>query len=312
RYTAGIQHTTRAMLIRILGTAAGGGLPQWNCACQLCEAARCGGAEVPPRTQDCLAISGDGQGWYLVNASPDIRAQILATPALKPGPGPRETPIRGVLLTDAELDHTIGLLMLREGAALEVFGSEAVLGALRHDLPVREILDPYGQWSWAQVTPGETFDLDDVRILVTPFAVGDKRPRYAAGSHSAGQWVLAYRFHDVATGGVLVYAPCVASWPAGFDELIMDAGCRLLDGTFWTGAEMRGAIGHHAPAESMGHLPIDGPDGSLGALLRHPAVLRRYTHLNNTNPVTDAHSPERAALRAQGIDVAGDGTDLEL
>ncbi len=300
------------MLIRILGTAAGGGLPQWNCACQLCEAARGGERDVPSRMQDCLAISGEGEAWYLVNASPDIRAQILATPVLRPGPGPRETPIRGVLLTDAELDHTLGLLMLREGAALRVFGSEAVLDALRRDLPIREVLDPYGRWSWTPVTPGAAFGLDGERIRVTPFAVGDKRPRYAAGSRTPGPWVIAYRFDDTATGGCIVYAPCLASWPAGFDELIAGVDCVLLDGTFWTGAEMSGSVGRDAPARSMGHLPIDGPGGSLRALQRHPGPRRLVTHLNNTNPVAATHSPERAVLRAHGIDVAGDATELEL
>jgi len=275
-------------------------------------AARSGEAEVGGRTQDCLAVSGDHRAWYLVNVSPDIRAQILAAPALAPGPGPRETPIRGVLLTDAELDHTVGLLMLREAVGLRVFGSVAVLDALRRDFPIRNVLDSYGRWSWEPVTPGVPFGLSGGRVYVTPFAVGDKRPRYAVGSSAEGPWVLAYRFYDAATGGVLVYAPCLASWSARLDDLIADADCLLLDGTFWTGAEMSGAVGLAAQAQSMGHLPIDGPDGSLQALQRHPRVRCLYTHLNNPNPVLDAHSRERAALRATGIDLANDATDLEL
>ena len=118
------------MRVRLLGTAAGGGFPQWNCACALCAACRAGSPDVPPRSQDCLAISLDGKDWYLVNASPDLRSQLLAESALAPGPGPRDTPLRGVLLTDAELDHSLGLMLLRESGGLPVWAPPAVLHAL--------------------------------------------------------------------------------------------------------------------------------------------------------------------------------------
>ena len=130
----------------VLGTAAGGGFPQWNCACE-----RCGTPGLESRAQDGLAISADGNDWYLVNASPDIRAQILATPALRAGPGVRDTPIRGVLLTDVELDHTLGLMMLREGVGLAVHAPSAVLTALRDDFGVQGIVGRYGTWSWSTV-----------------------------------------------------------------------------------------------------------------------------------------------------------------
>ena len=142
----------------LLGTAAGGGLPQWNCACVMCARARRDGTG---RSQDCLAVTGSGQRWFLVNASPDIRAQLLAAPQLAAGPGRRETPVAGVLLTDAELDHTIGLLMLREGSPLAVYGTGPVLAGLRDSFPVRPILAPYGSLTWHSVRPGTAIALDE-------------------------------------------------------------------------------------------------------------------------------------------------------
>ncbi|HEX4706069.1 MAG TPA: MBL fold metallo-hydrolase, partial [Pseudonocardiaceae bacterium] len=150
------------MRIVLLGTAAGGGVPQWNCACRLCVAARLGSPTVPPRTQDCLAISATGEDWYLVNVSPDIRTQLIGTAHLAPGPEPRATPIRGALLTDAELDHTTGLLLLREGAGLHVWAPAAVVSALTTDFPVRDVVRRYHDWTWhaVETTP---FDLGGLR-----------------------------------------------------------------------------------------------------------------------------------------------------
>ena len=146
------------MRVILLGTAAGGGYPQWNCACRMCA----GG--FPARTQDCLAISADRDDWYLINASPDIRAQILATRELWAGPGPRDTPLRGALLTDAELDHTLGLTMLREGAGLRIIASPAVLTALRDEFPLREIVSRYGAWDWQPVAD----QIDSLTVMAFP------------------------------------------------------------------------------------------------------------------------------------------------
>ncbi|MFC4857438.1 pyrroloquinoline quinone biosynthesis protein PqqB [Actinophytocola glycyrrhizae] len=289
------------MRVVVLGTAAGGGFPQWNCACPLCSECRAGAADVPARTQDCLAVRA-GEGWYLVNASPDIRAQVLAAPVLAPGPGPRDTPLRGALLTDAELDHTMGLLMLREGGGLRVLAPPAVLSALA---PVRDTVSGYGAWSWSS-----TVDLPG--LAVTTFAVSDKKPRYAAGVTAPGPWVVAYRITDPATGGALVYAPCLRSWPDGFDEFVDGAAYVLLDGTFYSAAEMTGTGTSTSAQRSMGHVPIDGPDGSLVRIARHPGTRWCYTHLNNTNPVLDRRSPEYAVVRDAGVAVPLDGTVLTL
>lgn len=289
------------MRVLLLGTAAGGGFPQWNCACRLCAACRAGDPSVPARTQDCLAISADGTDWYLVNASPDIRAQVLAAPQLAAGPGPRDTPLRGALLTDAELDHTLGLLMLREGDGLRVLAPPSVLSALGENFPVRDTVARYGDWDWRA-------GLDVPGLHVTSLAVSDKKPKYAKESTVDGPWVVAYRIEDPATGGVLVYAPCLRTWPAGFDEFVAGADRVLLDGTFFSPEEMAGA-GTSAAQQAMGHLPIDS---SLAHLRRLGATGWLYTHLNNTNPVLDRNSAEYAAVLAAGADVPLDNTELTL
>ncbi|WP_086850478.1 pyrroloquinoline quinone biosynthesis protein PqqB [Amycolatopsis kentuckyensis] len=270
------------MKVILLGTAAGGGCPQWNCACRLCVLG------LAPRTQDCVAISADGVGWYLLNCSPDIRSQILGTPELRAGPGPREIPLRGVLLTDAELDHSLGLLMLRESGGLPVWAPSAALAALS---PFRAIVDGYGGWTWSSVV-----DVPGLRVEVLP--VSDKRPKYASAL-SEGPWVVAYRISDPATGGVLVYAPCLRSWPAGFDEFVADASLVLLDGTFFAPDEMAGVGGPDQLA--MGHLPITA---TLPRVAGRPWA---FTHVNNTNPVLDPASPEHAAVLAAGASLPPDG-----
>jgi pyrroloquinoline quinone biosynthesis protein B len=260
--------------VRVLGSAAGGGSPQWNCACEVCRRGH-------PRLQDSVAVSGDGQAWYLINASPDVRAQILATPELAPGPGLRETPLRGVLLTTAELDHTIGLLSLREAVQLMVYATPAVTAALA---PVRAMLAPYTDLIWREL-PAE-LDLDG-GLTVRRMTVGAKRPRYAAGT-AGDDWVSALRFDD------FVYATCLPRWSDAFDAFLAGADEVLLDGTFATDDELTRRTGRPGSAASMGHLPIAD---SRPFAARHPGTRFRYSHLNNTNAAT-------------GPDVAEDGIEL--
>jgi pyrroloquinoline quinone biosynthesis protein B len=239
--------------------------------------------------------------------SPDIRAQVTAAPQLAPGPGPRDTPLRGALLTDAELDHTLGLMMLRESGGLPVWAPAAVRHALGTRFPVQDMVAHYGHWQWL---PVDAFTALEVSAL----AVSDKRPKYARDSTTAGPWVVAYRLRDPSTGGVLVYAPCLATWPAGFDELVDGATCVLLDGTFYSAAEMSGTGTGAAAQHAMGHVPIDGPDGSLARIRAHAGSSTRwlYTHLNNTNPLLDRRSPQYRAVTSAGVEVPEDGTSLDL
>lgn len=291
------------MRVLLLGTAAGGGFPQWNCACRMCTAG------LPARSQDCVAVSADGTDWYLINASPDIRSQILAAEQLAAGPGPRDTPVRGALLTDSELDHTLGLTMLREGAGLRVWAPASALHALQHDFPLREIVTRYGAWDWQPITP--SFTMGDLQVTVLP--VSDKRPKYVQ-SEVDGPWVVAYKISG-RTGGSLVYAPCLKTWPDSFDAFIADASAVILDGTFYSPDEMSGAtakgVGSTAQ-RAMGHIPISGPGGSLAHIARHPGKRFLFTHLNNTNPVLDASSPEYQAIVAGGAEAPPDGTELTI
>ena len=293
------------MRVIVLGTAAGGGFPQWNCACALCSGARAG--RLPARTQDCVAVSGDSQAWWLLNASPDLGAQLLATPALAPGPGPRESPLRGALLTDAEADHTLGLAVLRGGPPLEVLATPAVLSALL----LRAAIDSYTRWRWTPLTPGGEHELEG-GLTVTVHPIGSKAPKFANSPADDPAWVSAYRIEDRGAGDTLLYAPCFGAWTPALDKLVAGVDCALLDGTFHAADEL-GVRAPGAPNQrSMGHLPVSGPDGSLAALARHPRVRRIYTHLNNTNPLLDPDSAARAALAGTGAEVVSDGTELSL
>jgi pyrroloquinoline quinone biosynthesis protein B len=279
--------------VRILGTAAGGGLPQWNCGCPPCHTARVGGAS---RTQDCLAITGDGSVWYLVNASADLRAQLLATPELAPARHTRDPPLGGVLLSSGELDHTIGLLTLREAASLRVYATAPVLAAL----PLGAALESYTTVRWHTVVPGEPIALDG-GLHALAFAATSKRPRYAAASDGA-DWTVAYRFTDDRTGGALVYAPGLARWSSAFFAGIAGADVVLLDGTFATADEF-------GDTHAMGHLSIED---SLPYLHAHRGPTYLFTHLNNTNPYAFADAMVIARLAAAGARIASDGETVRL
>jgi pyrroloquinoline quinone biosynthesis protein B len=279
--------------VRILGTAAGGGLPQWNCGCEECQWARETGRH---RLQDGLAVTGDEATWYLFNASPDLRAQLIAYPELAPSPGSRISPIGGVLLTSAELDHTLGLLTLREADAITVWATETT----RDAVPYRSALSAYTSVDWRVVRPSEPLDLAG-GLVVTAFAPGTKRPRYAS-EVTVGHWSVAYRIADPISGGVLVYAPGLERWTPGFTEGIRGADVVLLDGTFAASVELAasGTMGHLSIADSLPHVrSIKGPRFF-------------YTHLNNTNPFGRDQPSGLAALTEAGAGIARDGDLLSL
>ncbi|WBO68038.1 pyrroloquinoline quinone biosynthesis protein PqqB [Streptomyces camelliae] len=298
------------MVVRVvlLGTAAGGGFPQWNCACALCTAARAG--TLPSRTRECAAVTGNGRDWWLLNASPDLRVQLTATLALRPGPGTRDTPLRGVLLTDAEADHVSGLAELRGAAGLKVYAAPPVRAVLA---PVRAALDRHAPWEWADSLADGGFVLAG-GLVVTAHAAGAKIPAYVPAQvpQPAGPWVTAYRIEDLASGGVLLYAPGVDTWSAELDELCAEADCVLLDGTRYTADETGTVPRSGAGQPAGGHLPVTGPDGTLAALARHLGVRRVYTHLDHTNPLLDPASPARARTAEEGVEVLPDGTELML
>jgi pyrroloquinoline quinone biosynthesis protein B len=297
------------LFIHCLGAAAGGGFPQWNCACRQCRRARSQAGSGSPHAS--VAVSGTGERWFLINATPDVRQQIASDQRLHPGPGVRDTPLAGVLLTDAEFDHTIGLLILREGSELTVYGTPAVLSALTDHFPVRRLLTDYAGLRWEEIAPGQPVRLDE-RLLVTPFVVGGKRPRYVAGAAPASGWVVCFRLADPVSGAVAVYAPVLPSWSAALARALESADCVLVDGTFWTDDEMLRTGTGQRLASQMGHLPVSGPAGSAAQLAKLRARWKVYTHVNNTNPVLDPASPQHRYLAELGIEVAAAGWEAEL
>jgi pyrroloquinoline quinone biosynthesis protein B len=216
------------------------------------------------------------------------------------------------LLTDAELDHTLGLLILREGTSLEVFATATVLAALAEAFPVRPILRSYALFQWQEVRPGKAFLLDDGKLRVEAFRAGTKRPRYATGLKIGDDWVIGYRFEDLARGGTAVYAPAIEAWNSALDAHLPGAHCAFIDGTFWTDDEMIQLGASQLTAREMGHLPISGTGGSAERLAALTIPRKVYVHINNTNPILDDESLESRLLTDMGIGVGWDGMDVEV
>ncbi|MFJ8827030.1 pyrroloquinoline quinone biosynthesis protein PqqB [Streptomyces sp. NPDC102467] len=291
------------MLLRVLGTAAGGGLPQWNCACPGCAGAR----RHPSRRRlhDSLAFHGPRPDtWFLANASPDIAEQLESHPSLRPDDGNTRTPVVRVVLTDAELDHTLGLLRLREAAEIEVWCTEPVHKALNARLPLTDILSPYTALTWHDLPlAGAGTPATIAGLHVSALPLSDKRPRYAADEPSHPAWSTALKVHDPGTGTSALYAPALAAWSDLLDGAIAGSDCVLLDGTFVDEDEPRRTGISQRTASEMGHIPISGPEGSAHRLHRTGGQIH-YTHLNNTNPLGDPAAPEHEQLADLGLRVA--------
>ena len=298
------------MRVRVLGSAAGGGFPQWNCRCPTCEAARAG-IRAQPRTQSSLAIRGGDGPWFLVNASPDARQQ-LETITDRAVDGVRSPPIAGVLLTDAEIDHTAGLLLLRESTTpVRVYGRAGVERALRVGYPVLSILERYCGLEWHTLEPERACSLEDSSLTVEPFDVGGDAPRYLDGSGVELE-ASGFVFRDRAGGGILTYVPGLARIDDAVLARFAASDLVLVDGTFWRNDELE-VLGISArSARDMGHLPLSGPGGTLEALARLERPRKALVHINNTNPILLEDSPERAAVVRAGVEVAYDGLEVEL
>lgn len=278
----------------------------------MCTTARTNPGRVNPRQHCSLAFSGLGKEWYLIGAGPDVRVQIESFGPLTPGPEPRRTPLRGVLLPDAELDHTIGLLVLREGSQFDVHGTAPVLAALESAFPVRRLLEAYTLTRWLEVSVDEPLSLEEGRLTVVAFPTGAKRPRYAADCAEDGHWRVGYSIADTQSGGVAVFAPSVEDWSPELQDALTHADCAFVDGTFWSEDEMDVAGKRARPAAGAGHLPIAGPAGSAVRLAASTTGRRIYVHVNNTNPILDERSPERRMLEELGLEVGRDGMELRV
>jgi pyrroloquinoline quinone biosynthesis protein B len=305
------------MQIRLLGTAAGGGFPQWNCGCANCRTARTDPTAAIPRTQSCIAVSPDGLRWFLVNASPDIRSQIESFPPLHPPTGViRGTGIAAVLLTNADLDHVLGLFNLRESGPLVVHASPAVRRSLNDGLNLDAVLGSYNGIEWRE-PPGDLAPLNYPNgtpsgIHYAALVVPGKPPRYCPDAKPSPGDAVGYRFVDTTTGGRAVVIPDLG----GLDEVVIheigNADLLLLDGTFFDADEMTRAGVGHATAAQMGHVPIGGPLGSLARIAVLTAVRRVYVHINNTNPILLENSPQRSAVESAGIEIGLDGMHFDL
>jgi pyrroloquinoline quinone biosynthesis protein B len=296
------------MRVRILGSAAGGGFPQWNCNCATCTAARDSSVAATPRTQSSIAVRSEKGPWFLINASPDLRQQLADLPG-EPNGQLRDSRVAGVLLTDAEIDHTAGLLLMRESnVPLQIYSSEQVRDALTVDYPVLTMLDRYCGIRWSRLEPGETVVLGDT-LEVDAFPTGGDVPLYVNGD--GGPTALGLTITDRETGGVLTYAPALEAINDGISERFGRSDCVFVDGTFWTANELVELGLAERNAYAMGHMPLSGPDGSLATFEKLPArtVL---VHVNNTNPILIDDSPERAIVDHSGIDVGYDGMEVEL
>lgn len=306
------------MYVRLLGTAAGGGFPQWNCNCRNCRGVRAGTVPARPRTQSCVAISADGSRWFLLNASPDIRIQIESFPLLLPSPETvRGTGLEGILLTNADLDHTLGLFILREGFRLPVHAASRVRRALTDGLSLARTLEHYCGIDWheppAELQPLLYADHSPSGLSYSAFPVAGKPPRYLEGAVLPGAGdVVAYRIVDETTGGRLLFMPDVAALDESTLTEVRNCDTLLLDGTFWGEHEMQLMGVGSTSAREMGHLPVGGPDGSLARIAPLPIRHKIYLHINNTNPMLIEGSPERAAVEAAGVTIGWDGLEFSL
>jgi pyrroloquinoline quinone biosynthesis protein B len=305
------------VFIRVLGAAAGGGFPQWNCNCRNCRGVRDGSIAATPRTQSSIAVSSDCEIWVLCNASPDLHRQIAANPPLQPHTGVRDTPIAAVVLVDGQIDHAMGLLLLREHVRrLEVWTTEAVRTDLSSGLPLLPVLQHYCGVEWHPIgLDGSPFQIAALPgIDITALAVEGKPGPYSPHRQNPRPGDnIALAFHDRNSGRRALYAPGLAAVGPPVAQALEASQCVLVDGTFWSDEEMIAAGVSTQRAAQLGHLPQSGAGGMIRALARLPSSTRRILiHINNTNPILDERSPERAALDDAGIEVASDGMEIRL
>lgn len=303
------------MRIRVLGSSAGGGFPQWNCNCQQCDGLRRGRIRATPRTQSSIAVTADGSDWLLVNASPDILTQIRDNPELQPARALRDSGIAAVLLMDAQIDHVTGLLMLRERRTpLPLLATPEVLSDIGTGFPITRILAHYcGVVPTELPIDGSAVDIPALPGLrVQTIALDSQPPPYSPfrGRPRPGDNV-GLLLENPTTGARVFYAPGLGAVTPALHALMASCAVVLVDGTFWTEDEMiRGGLSAK-PAAEMGHLPQSGPGGMIEQLDRLPAGVRKVLiHINNTNPILVDDGPERAELTRHGIEVAFDGMDI--
>lgn len=300
--------------VRILGSAAGGGFPQWNCNCRNCDGLRRGRIRARPRTQSSIAVSADGSNWILFDASPDILTQYQAFPQAQPARAIRDTAIVGIVVTDSQIDHTTGLLMLREGQALRVYCTDAVRDDLSNANPLFGILGHYCGVDWRRL---ETRDMARFHVegaaglTLRAVPLVSKAPPYSTHRNDPHPGdTVGLHVTDEFTGGTLFYAPGLGVVDTNVRAIFAHSDCLLVDGTFWTDDELIRLRISDKRAQDMGHLPQSGPGGMIDVLAGYPSARKVLVHINNTNPILVEDSAERSQLTAAGIEVAHDGMEL--
>jgi pyrroloquinoline quinone biosynthesis protein B len=304
------------MFVKVLGSAAGGGVPQWNCGCRQCNASRNG--KIEKRTQCTVGVSVDRERWILVNASPDLRSQLLCL-SVQPLLAQRETPIETILLTDADLDHVLGLFLLREhGSKICIHASKSIRNAIEEGLHLTEILAGYCGVLWVEAPfefrPLLYRDGSESGLEYRAIEIHGESPRYRRAA-ACGAPVcprLAYVFRECEKSNSVLIAPGVSRLETPLLEALNQAEAVFFDGTCWSrnDFEQSGITKTFATELWQSHLPIS--EGSLAALSRIPAKHKVYLHINNTNPILWNDSQERKQLDASGIEVATDGMEFEV
>ena len=311
------------MKIKILGSAAGGGFPQWNCTCRNCSGMRAGTLRARPRTQTQTAFSPDDRVWFLVGASPDLRVQILSAPELAPSPDkPGQVPIGGIFLPSADVDMVMGLLHLREFQSFFVFSTVGVQRALRSENRIFKALergDPPVQWQTLSSkgrlgchlseSPGES-----PTFVCNTIPLGGDYPDYVSEellrAASADDATVGFLFE--AEGKKVFVAPSLAGHTAEWQKLAASADVVLIDGTFWSNDELRRVGRTSKTAREIGHLPLSGNDGLLAQFPTDANGRKILIHINNTNPILDEDSSEHRAVLEAGFEIAYDGLTISL
>jgi pyrroloquinoline quinone biosynthesis protein B len=303
------------MLIRILGSAAGGGFPQLNCTCRMCASVRAGRAGFTARTQTSIAASADGKSWMLLNASPDLREQFAATPALAPdaGKGLRNSPLASVVLTNGDVDALAGLLSVREGITFDLYAAPPVLDTLRTN-SVFNVLNP----DFVRRQP-LTYDAPFPAapgLTVEAFTVPGKTALYletaAADFGTREGDTIGLALTEFATGKTFFFVPSCAKVDAALTLRLRGAQLVLFDGTLYTDDEMIAQGLSPKTGRRMGHMPMSGTEGSIAALADLGIARKVFVHVNNSNPALDANGPERRAVEKAGWIVAHDGMEITL
>jgi pyrroloquinoline quinone biosynthesis protein B len=314
------------VVIKVLGSAAGGGLPQWNCACGNCFRVRSQGILQAGRLQSQVAISPSGRDWHLLNASPDLRLQIELTSQLQPQSQypVRQSPILSVTLTNADLDHILGLLLLRESQPLSIYCTKSVSEILRRGNIFFEMLQQFeGQTQWIDISHSKRFELPNLleptgRIAIEPFGLEGSAPLYARKSvlfsgSSFKEPVVGLIVDDVFNRTRFGYFPSVSKMTGQLFQAISSCDILFFDGTFWCDDEMHRTHGKGRTSREMGHIPISGEGGSLDIFSKLGLKTKKYfIHLNNTNPVLDPSHEAFAQITEAGWELTTDGMDYTL